>query len=411
LQSGRFNSRQWRVLVILMLVNFVNYVDRQIIFSLFPAIRRTFGLTYLQLGSLATAFTVVLSLGSLPLGILADRLSRRLVISTGILFWSVATFLSGLAMSFRTLLTARALVGVGEAAYTPAGTAVISATFPREVRARVQGAFDSAMFIGGATGIALGGVVASRLGWRAAFFLVGAPGLLLGLSALRLPEPPQLARQASLPVRDLLRVPAYVMILVSGWFASFAGYTYVAWGPDFVQEYKGFNLSEAGLSLGVTVVLGGTLGIMWGATLADHLARWRPWGRAVTIPVGFVLGAPAILSALHSTGKLRFLLLFGLGSFFLSWYHGPVTATIHDIIPPCGHATALGLYSFFVNLFAMALAPVIVGHLADRYGLMTALHAPLAAQLIGGTLFMAVIYFIRTDGLHHPHLAHRWEET
>src|SRR5580704_694065 len=137
-----FTGKQWIVLSILMLVNFVNYVDRQIIFSLFPFIRRDFNLNYAELGSLATAFTVVLSLTSLPLGMLADRVSRRLVISFGVLFWSAATFFSGLAGSFQSLLVARGLVGVGEAAYTPAGTAVISANFPKEVRARVQGSFD-----------------------------------------------------------------------------------------------------------------------------------------------------------------------------------------------------------------------------------------------------------------------------
>jgi len=126
-----------------MLVNFVNYVERQIVFSLFPSIRRDVGLSYVQLAYLATAFTVVLSLASFPLGMLADRISRRAVISAGVLFRSGATFFSGLAGSFRALLVARGLVGIGEAAYTPAGAAVIRATFPQEVRARVQGAFDA----------------------------------------------------------------------------------------------------------------------------------------------------------------------------------------------------------------------------------------------------------------------------
>ena len=116
MKVSEFTPTQWRVLLILMLVNFVNYVDRQIIFSLFPFLRRDFGLSYAQLGYLATAFTVVLSLSSLPLGMLADRTSRRGVISAGVLFWSAATFVSGLASSFRTLLIARGLVGVGEAA-------------------------------------------------------------------------------------------------------------------------------------------------------------------------------------------------------------------------------------------------------------------------------------------------------
>src|SRR6202451_4771494 len=116
-----FTGQQWRVLLILMLVNFVNYVDRQIVFALFPFLRRDFGLTSLQLGTLATAFTVVLSLASFPLGMLADRISRRAVISAGIVFWSGATFFTGLAGSLRSFLVARGVGGGGGGASTPAG--------------------------------------------------------------------------------------------------------------------------------------------------------------------------------------------------------------------------------------------------------------------------------------------------
>jgi len=404
-----FSRSQWRVLTILALVSFVNYVDRQVIFSMFPAIRHDFHLKYEQLGYLATAFTVVLSLSTFPLGMLADRLSRRSVISTGVLFWSGATFLSGIAGSFRSLLAARALVGVGEAAYTPAGAAVLSATFDKNIRARVQGCCDIGMFAGGATGIALGGMMAQSFGWRTAFFFVGIPGLLLGLSAMRLPEPRREEREERMQLRELLRVPAYLAVLAAGWFSSFAGYTYIAWGPDLIQEQKGFTAREAGLALGLTVVLGGALGIAIGAYLSDRIARLRPWGRALVIPIGFVLGAPAIFIALHSSNKALFLLFFGLGAFFMSWYHGPLTATIHDLVPPSGHATALGLYYFFVNLFAMAVAPLIIGRAADRYGLIQALHIPIAAQLMGGLCFAMVVLLIRRHGLQHPVLSRHWE--
>ena len=405
-----FSAKQWRVLFVLMLVNFVNYVDRQIVFSLFPFIRRDFGLSYVQLGYLAMAFTVVLSLASFPLGMLADRISRRAVISAGVLFWSGATFFSGLAGSFRTLLIARGMVGVGEAAYTPAGAAMISASFPREVRARVQGAFDAGMFIGGATGIALGGIIASAFGWRYAFFLVGIPGIVLGLTALRLPKAVVSDAKESMTVRELLRVPAFLALLVSGWFSSFAGYAYVAWGPELVQDYKGFTPGQAGLALGLTIVLGGTMGIATGAYLSDTFAKLRNWGRAAIVPIGFVLGAPAIYFSLHSSGKFHFLLFFGMGAFFLSWYHGPLTATIHDLVPPRGHATALGFYYLFVNLFSMAIAPVLIGRLADRYNLITALHVPIVAQLLGAAFFLVVILCIRRNGLRHPVLARHWDD-
>ncbi len=404
-----FTGRQWTVLVILILINFVNYVDRQIIFSLFPSLRHEFGLTREQVGSFATAFTIVLALMSLPLGMLADRVSRRLVISGGVIFWSAATFFSGLANSYHALLMTRALVGVGEAAYTPAGTAVLSATFPKVIRARVQGAFDAGMFIGGATGIALGGIVAQSLGWRAAFFIVGVPGLILGLTGLKLPEPESAEPHARFPLQDLARVPAYVMILVSGLFSSFAGYAYVAWGFDFVREYRGFSAREAGLILGITALVAGASGILAGATLADYLARKWIWGRAIIVPIGFGLASPFIYFGLNSHNKLIFAILFGTGTFFLSWYHGPVTATIHDVIPSRGHATAQGLYSSFVNLFAMAAAPVLIGAIADRTDLVWALHTAIVSQLIGGALFLGVPYFIRRNGLHHPALAKYWE--
>lgn len=404
-----FTGRQWTVLVILMLINFINYVDRQIIFSLFPSLRAEFGLTREQVGSFATAFTIVLAIMSLPLGMLADRVSRRMVISAGVIFWSAATFFSGLANSFHTLLAARGLVGVGEAAYTPAGTAVISATFPKEIRARVQGAFDAAMFVGGATGIALGGIVAQSLGWRAAFFIVGIPGLILGLIGLKLPETAAAEPHARFPLQDLVRVPAYVVILVSGLFSSFAGYAYVAWGFDFVREYRGFSAREAGLILGVTALIAGATGILAGATLADYLAKKWAWGRAIIIPFAFAVASPFIYFGLHAHTKLNFAILFGTGTFFLSWYHGPVTATIHDVIPSKGHATAQGLYSSFVNLFAMALAPVLIGAIADRTGLEWALHTAIISQLIGGALFLGVPYFIRRNGLHHHALAKYWE--
>ena len=287
-----FSRTQKTVILVLMLVNFVNYVDRQIIFSLFPAIRHEFNLSFQQLSYLATAFTIVLSLASFPLGVLADQVSKRAVISAGVLFWSASTIFSGLAGSFRALLVARGMVGVGEAAYYPAGTALISASFPKEIRARVQGTFDIGMFIGGAVGLALGGAILQAYGWRPAFFVVGIPGLLLGLSALRLPKTPTVAVVESMPLWgllwELLRVPAFVALLMSGWFCSFAGYAYVTFGPDLIQEFKGFTALQAGTAIAFALLAGGTFGIATGAYLSDMLAKVRTWGRAAVIPVGFV---------------------------------------------------------------------------------------------------------------------------
>jgi MFS transporter, Spinster family, sphingosine-1-phosphate transporter len=382
-----FTQHQWRVLLVLMLVNFVNYIDRNIVFPLFPLIRSEFGLTYLQLGALGTAFSLVHGLGTLPLGILADRVSRKKIISYALLFWSGATFLSGLAASFRGLVAARAMVGVGEAAYSPAATAILTATFPQKVRARIQGAFDMAMFVGGALGLALGSIIAASWGWRSAFFLVGVPGLLLGLSVFRLHDTPA-ADEARVPLRVLLRIPEYVVMLLGGWFAAFAAYAYITWGTEFVHHYKGYGLRETGIRFGALVVIAGAAGVICGAAIADRWRRKAPWGRIATVPIGFLTSAPLIVLALNTSHRQLVFPLFFAGTFFLTWYHGPVTATIHDLTPPQAHATAMGFYYFVVNISAISLAPLVVGAIADRRGLLWGMHAAVAAQVMGALCFL-----------------------
>jgi predicted MFS family arabinose efflux permease len=397
LLNQRFSPYQRRVLLVLMLVNFVNYIDRNIIYPLFPLIRTDFGLTYLQIGALGTAFSLVHGLGTLPLGMLADRVSRKKIISYALFFWSGATFLSGLAGSFRSLVGARALVGVGEAAYSPAATATLTATFPNEVRARVQGAFDMAMFVGGALGLALGAVIAASFGWRPAFFVVGIPGLLLGLSVFRLAEPRRTAVEEGVPIRTLLRIPAYLVLVLGGWFITFAAYAYITWGTEFVYRYKGFSLREAGMSLGGVMVVAGAAGVICGATLADRLKRKFSWGRIATVPMGFTISTPFILLALHTSNRHLVFPLFFAAIFFLTWYHGPVTATIHDLTPPQAHGTAMGFYSCVVNVTAISLAPVIIGGVADRHGLLSGMHVALGAQVIGAACFLVVTLMMRQN--------------
>ncbi len=194
-------------------------------------------------------------------------------------------------------------------------------------------------------------------------------------------------------------------VLAGGWFITFAAYSYIFWGTAFVYGEKGFGMREAGVLLGVSLMVAGVLGILAGASLADQLLRWRCWGRVLVIGLGLLLGAPLLFWAFHTQSKGLFLALFFLACFFMSWYHGPLTATIHDLVPPRVHATAVGLYYFFVHFFAVTWAPPTIGKMADRYGLLTGMHAALAAQVLGALCFFLVIYFIRRDGLHYPALA------
>lgn len=392
-----------RLLAILALINFVNFADRQVITPLFPLLRDHFSVSDAQLGSLQLWLQVVLAVASVPLGLLADRISRSKIIAAGVIFWSLATFLSGMAGTFLTLLIARALVGLGEAAYGPAAQSMISGAFPSAMRARVQGVFAAGMLLGGTAGQAIGGLIGQSYGWRPAFYVVGIPGVILGLTALKLEEPPRGPRSEIVSVRRLLLVPAYAGLIVAGVLFTFAGFSLTTWGPDFVVRFKGFSLREAGVSLGTIGFISLVTGVLVGGYVADQLQKRWIHGRVITIAVAFLIAAPFILWALAVEGKQTVLAAFFIAGFFMSWYHGPVTAIIHDLVPRRAHATSVGVYMFVTQLVG-ALGPQLVGNISDARDLRAGLEVAVGVMVVGALILFLVAYFVQRDGLRHPAL-------
>ena len=179
----------WYVLGLLTCVNAINFIDRNIVFALFEPIKRELALTDTQLGWLGSAYIVVFSLTAVPLGILSDLKSRRAVMAAGVMLWSAFTGLSGLARQYWQLLTCRSMVGIGEAAYSPAAQSFLSDYFPPARRAFALGVFWSGLAVGGVAGIWLGGELEHLYGWRAAFLAVGLPGLVLATLTAVLRDP------------------------------------------------------------------------------------------------------------------------------------------------------------------------------------------------------------------------------
>ncbi|HZL85747.1 MAG TPA: MFS transporter [Candidatus Krumholzibacteria bacterium] len=389
------DKHQFQVLAILSLVNFMNFVDRQIIGAILPLLQDDFSLSHSQAALLGTAFALMHSIFTLPLGMLADRTSRKNVMAAAVLFWSLATFVTGLARSFRLLLVARSLVGLGEAAFTPAATAIITRSFPAAVRARVQGTFNAGMFIGGCVGLGLGGALASSIGWRPTLFIVAIPGILLAWKIVSLHEPRVETAPRPVPLRNLLRLPAYAAAVVSGCFVTFSAYALIFWGTTFVVRHKGFGLGEAGLILGASLGVAGVLGIIVGAWLADRLMRRVAWGRVAVIVAGLALGIPFLVWAVHTPNRMVFLATFFTSGFFLSWYHGPLTAVLHDMTPERAHATAMGLYNAIVHLVAVTWAPLVIGAIADRWGLLRGMDIAAGTFVLGTLGFVVVLLLVR----------------
>lgn len=399
-----FNYQQARLLAVLALINFVNFADRQVLNPLVPLLRTHFNVTDTQLGSLQWVLLVVLALASIPSGYLADRFNEPKIIACGVLFWSLAAIASGMAPTFGFLFVARGLVGVGEAAYAPAAQSLISDSFRKENRALAQSIFASGMILGGVAGLALGGIMGEGQGWQRAFMIVGILGVLPGLSALKLKEPSRRPRSEVVPVMQLLRVPAFVAMIVAGICITFSSVSFVTWGIDYATNYKNFSVKEAALSLAIIALLSSVLGALSGGIVADRLQKRLPFGRILVIACAFLVAAPFLLVAIQSDEKWMVLAGFFVSMFFMSWYHGPTTAVLHDLTPQRAHATAVGLYMFATQLLG-ALGPLFIGRISDVSDLQIGLQAATAVMVFGALLLLLVIYFVRRDGLHHPHLA------
>lgn len=381
-------------LAILFTVNLFNYIDRQLIFGVFTLIKEDLDLSDAALGLLGSAFMVLYMLASVPFGLAGDRWPRNKVIAVGVAVWGAATFLSGLARSFWQLFIARALVGIGEASYGPTATAMVSDYFPKHRRGLVNAVFTAAIPIGGALGVAIGGNVGDRFGWRPAFLLVGLPSFLLAFLAWRLVDPPRGATElatrpdgpataaTALPatgwsltggVSTLFRIPTFVLVCVVGMLVAFATGAFAAWLPTYLHRVKGLSLRAATTWYGGIQAGGGCLGVVAGGLIGDALMRRTPAGHLLTIAFGFLASGPlGLLFLLHRDPQVYLPALFG-AVFFLVLYMGIVNATIHNVVHPNLRATAIAIFVLLIHLGGDAFSPAIVGLISDRRSLQGAM--------------------------------------
>ena len=399
--STSLTRYQFQLLAVLALINFVNFAARQVFVPLIPMLRTQLNVSDEQLGSLQTLLLIVLALASIPSGFLADRFSRKTIIALGILLWSAATFAGGLATSFTVLLLARSFVGFGEAAYAPAAQSMISGSFPRERRASAQAIFASGMLLGGACGQVIGGIIAPRYGWQMALFVVAAAGIVPAIALLGVQEPPRGPRSDVVPILRILSVPAFLSMIAGGICITFASVSLIHWGVDFAVNYKDFSLREASVALSIITLVSLILGVLCGGYVADKLQRKFSYGRLIAIGMALLLATPFLLLAIQSEEKQTVLVGLFIAGFFMSWYHGPVTAVIHDMMPRRAHSSSIGVYMFATQLIG-GLGPQVIGKISDQRDLQVALQIAVAVLVCGALLMLLVIHFIRRDGLRHP---------
>lgn len=401
-------------LAILFLVNLFNYVDRQIISGVLSLVQRDLQVSDAGLGALGSAFMILYLAGSIPLGLLGDRVARHRLIAIGVAVWGAATFLSGLARSYSQLFVSRALVGIGEASYGPTASAMVSDLFPKSRRGLVNSLFNAAIPVGGAIGVIVGGTVGSRFGWRAAFLLVGVPSLALALLTWRLGDPPRgghdvvaggpaHAGDAAPPpsiwagILSLFRTPTFVMVCLVGMLVAFALGAFTYWLPLYLERVKRFTTAEASFWVGALSAPGGLLGVIAGGVIGDALSRQTPAGHLLTIAGGFIVSAPFGLLFLHSTASMVFLPALFFAVFFLVLYIGSVNAVIHNVVSPSQRATALAIFVFLVNLGGAAPSPFVIGVISGRRTLQAAMSLLPFMVLFAGLFALAAASLVAAD--------------
>jgi len=295
LERERPDSRRALTLFLLVLVYTFNFIDRQIVGILAVPIKADLGLSDTQLGLMGgLAFALFYTGLGIPVAILADRFSRTWIMTGALVIWSAMTAACGLAHNFWQLFLARLGVGVGEAGGVAPAYSLISDMFPPGQRARALSIYSFGIPIGSALGIVFGGVIASMIDWRFAFFAVGIAGVILApIFRLTVREPErgrfdtqQEKRPPPAPsaiVRALVGKPSFWLISLGASCSSMMGYGLFFWLPSFFVRSHGLTLLDASLFYGAALLIGGLAGIWAGGWLGDRFGQAKR-ARYVTIP-------------------------------------------------------------------------------------------------------------------------------
>jgi len=363
-------------LPLLTLINFFNYLDRQVVYGMTPHIQGTFHLSNFKLGWLASANLFVFAVASLISGPIADRIGPRKVIFTGIFVWSVATIGSALSTSFPMLLFFRALVGVGEGAYGPSANTLLCADAPPEKRGRALGIYNIGMALGGTSGLVLGTILAPMVGWRGVFWIAGGPSILLTVAAAFVAAPDRIARPQNLPARAYLLSPMYIMAVVGGVLATFGASSLIFWVRTLVIEERHLSVMFGSVYMAFVGLFCGAGGVIVGGYMGDALNRRARGGHALTIGISMLIAVPVGTAALLVSWIPGFLVLTAAASFLLSVYNGPSAAVIDELGPPQYAATLQAVSMFSLHVLGNTPAPSVIGRISDQ------LHWPISQSLL-----------------------------
>lgn len=403
-------------LALLTTIYALNHLDRSIFSILLQSIKADMQLSDTALGLVGgLAFVLFYATLGVPIAYLADRYSRRNIITLGLSVWSLMTVLAGLVANVWQLALARFLMGAGEACGTAPSNSMLSDLYDKDRRPLALSVLTSGSTIGIFVGFVAGGWINEIYGWRIAFVAAGAPGLIVAMLFYWTVEEPRrgasdqgspslVADTFSHTIRFLVHARTYRFVLIGACVAAIHMYAIIIWGPAFLQRVHHLSSGEVGSVLGVARGPVGILGIFAGGLLAERLGRqderWRIWVPAL----GIILSVPA--EAMYLLSRTLWLAVAGmmLSTFFTAMHLGPLYAILMNVARVRMRAVATATFMLFANLVGQTIGPFGIGYLNDaltpqfgdqaiRYSLLVGT----CFALIGGLLIGNGAQYVASD--------------
>ena len=393
-------------------LSFMFSVDRVVMSIFQESIKADFALSDTQLGLMTgLAYALLGGFAGVPIARLADRWNRKAVLSAAFMFWTVMTAACGLAGNWWQLALTRMGVGLGEAAYGPAGLSLISDYYPREQRARAIAVSRAGEFLGVFGGLAAGGVLLQTVGWRAGFAILGIAGVVCAtIFSLTVREPERVdernasAAEAAASWRTMFGEPVAFVLLIGAFTTSLAvGGAVGAWLPSYFARAFSMPPAQIGAGLGICLGLGATLGTLVGGEIGNrYMKNSRYWAAAFATVVAWIV-APVFIATFHApTPMIAFGCLF-FAFFTAGTLVGPVLAMVQDIVAPGARAMAIAILGLAGVIVGAGVGPVLVGVVSDwaqdpaspARGLRIALTSVACVYILTGFLFFTLYRRLR----------------
>ncbi len=366
--------------------------DRNVLFAVQPLVQTEFHINKEQVGFLTSAFLVCYMIAAPFVGPLADRYSRKVIISVGAIFWSGLTLLTAVTHTYRELLVRHTLVGIGEATFVTIAPTFVADLFAEEKRGRILGIFYLAIPVGSAAGYLLGGHLAPLHGWRYPFYIAAAPGFLIAISVLFLKEPErgQFDRLEETPERrsivGLARNPAFLTATLGMAMMTFSLGGIQVWMPQFLYSERHYSLEKANFDFGIIIVVDGILASLLGGWLGDYLLPRMKSSYYFVSAISMALGVPFMILALFIPGRTM-IPAISVAAFFLLFNTSPLNAAVINSVGAHIRATALAVNIFIIHILGDVPSPTMMGWVADKqHSLQTAFILPVIAMALSAMI-------------------------